>query len=283
MNKGIVVLGLAAVLAAVCLSSSGQTASRPAGTGTASAATSSAPAVDPNVLAILKLQENARAKFPIVQWDLDYLVELLQVADTEVRKGYIVLQLENDKQSAAFRIHFDSLKLGNGPVRKQATDYVFDGEWLTVRKELAKSGQMSRYQVAPPGQKIQPLQLGKGPFPIPYGQSSDDVIKFFNATTRSLKDGEPKDSLYLRLAVRPDKKEEMSVKWLEVWVDKNTGLPVKMIAMDRAEANKSTIVFSNTKTPDKLPADTFVLPKPPPDWEYTVEPFKAKPADNSGK
>jgi hypothetical protein len=250
----------------------GQNATAPAASASAPAATSAA--ADPAVMAILKLQEDASHKFPCLQWKLDYVVDLL-AGDTEARTGFVAVQLEAANRSAAFRLHFDTLRLGEGPVRKEPTDYIFDGQWFTSRKEVLK--QMIRYQVAPPGQKVQPLQLGKGPFPLPFGQSADDVLKYFRAFTRPTKADEPKDSLYLRLIVRPDlpaeEKAKLSVQSLEIWIDKTNGLPVKMTALDKSD-NKSTVIFKDMKTPDNLPPDTFQLPNPPADWEYRVETLK---------
>lgn len=258
------------VLWALCLQ--GQNAPAPAASASAPAATSQA--ADPAVMAILNLQEDAARKFPFLQWTLDYTVDLL-AGDTEARTGSVAVQFEAPNRPAAFRIHFDTKKLGNGPMVKEPTDYIFDGQWFTSRKEVVK--QMIRYQVAPPGQKVQPLQLGKGPFPLPFGQSADDVLKYFRAFTRPLKAGDPKDSLYLRLIVRPDLPEEekakLSVQSLEVWIDKTNGLPVKMTALNKSD-DKSTVLFKDMKTPDQLPADTFQLPTPPKDWEYRVETLK---------
>ncbi|MCK4625862.1 MAG: outer membrane lipoprotein carrier protein LolA, partial [Phycisphaerae bacterium] len=235
--------------------------------------TTSAPAVDPKVMAILKRLEAAGDKYPNITAKIDYKVDMLQTGDTESRTGKVYYQGPTEKESAKFRIHFDTLRQGKGPKIKDVVDYAFDGEWLTVRKERIK--QMSRYQVARPGKKVNPLQLGKGPFPVPFGQKAQAVIKHFHPSTRPAKKTAPKNTDYLKLTTRRQYRKEFSVVWLEMWVDRKTGLPVKIVTEDRSE-NRTTVLFKDTKTPKSFPKKTFDLPRPPAGWEYHVEKYKGQ-------
>ncbi len=262
--------------------------------------TTSAPAVDPAVMAILKRLEAAGEKYPNITANIDYKVDMLQTGDTESRTGRVYYQGPTEKTPAKFRIHFDTLRQGKGPKIKDVVDYAFDGAWLTVRKERIK--QMSRYQVARPGEKVNPLQLGKGPFPVPFGQKADTVIKHFRPTTRPTRntgvslvdrstgvspvkkhgrDGhatlktDPKDTDYIKLTTRRRYRKEFSVVWLEMWISRKTSLPVKIVAEDRSE-NQTTVIFKDTKTPKSFDKKIFTLPRPPAGWEYHVEKFKGR-------
>jgi protocatechuate 3,4-dioxygenase beta subunit/outer membrane lipoprotein-sorting protein len=235
--------------------------------------TASAPAVDPKVMAILKRLEAAGGKYPNITADIDFKVDMLQTGDTESRTGKVYYQGPGEKEPAKFRIHFDTLRQGTGPKIKDVVDYAFDGAWLTVRKERIK--QVSRYQVARPGEKVNPLQLGKGPFPVPFGQKADTVIKHFRPTTRPSKKTDPKDTDYIKLTTRRRYRKEFSVVWLEMWIDRKTSLPVKIVAEDRSE-NQTTVIFKDTKTPKSFDKKIFTLPRPPAGWEYHVERFKGQ-------
>ena len=39
-------------------------------------------------------------------------------------------------------------------------------------------------QVAEAGQKVNPFEIGRGPFPLPFGQKTADVLKNFDVSTR---------------------------------------------------------------------------------------------------
>ncbi len=233
--------------------------------------TISAPAVGPKVMAILKRLEAAGEKYPNITAKIDFKVDMLQTGDTESRTGKVYYQGPSEKESAKFRIHFDTLRQGKGPKIKYVVDYAYDGEWLTERKERIK--QMNRYQVALPGEKVNPLQLGKGPFPVPFGQKAQAVIKYFRPTTRPVKKAAPKNTDYIKLTTRRQYRKEFSVVWMEMWVDRISGLPVKIVTEDRSE-NVKTIVFKKIAMPKSFDKKIFTLPRPPAGWEYHVERFK---------
>jgi outer membrane lipoprotein-sorting protein len=226
------------------------------------------------VEAILKQLEAAAGKFPALVADMQYHAKLTQLGDVEERQGKVYWLAGTKAEPPKFRIHFDTLKQGDDPKArtiKNVEDFVFDGEWFTVRKERTK--QMTREQVAAPGEKVTALELGKGPFLVPFGQKADDVARIYVVTTRPLKEGEPANTDYLKLVARPGQK--VDIVWAELWVDKTTGLPVKIVAQDKSE-NVTTVIFKNIQTPGTLPKDTFNLPVPAraDGWEFNVNPFK---------
>lgn len=226
-----------------------------------------AAAADPAVMAILQRLEAASTRFPTLSADLDYHADLTQLGDTEDRKGRVYYQADAGAEgNGRFRVHFDTIRQGEGPKTSNIEDYVFDGQWLTIRKEKVK--QMTRRQVAPPGGKVAALQLGEGPFPIPFGQKADNVLKFFTVTTRATQAGDPADTDYLKMVIKPGRKEDLKTESVEMWVQKATGLPVKIVTKDTSE-NITTVVFGGIKT-DKLPEETFNMPQPPAGWEYHV-------------
>jgi outer membrane lipoprotein-sorting protein len=223
-----------------------------AGTNPSTPATASAPAVDPQVAELLARIEAAGNEYKTIRAELELSVP------------------------AKFRFHFDTLTQGGSPAKKEPLDYAFDGLFLTVRKEKLK--EMTRYQVAAEGQKIEPLRLGQGPFPLPFWQKAEDVKKYFTVATRPAAAGEPKDTVYLRLSTRDEYKKEMNFDRLEMWLDAKTLLPAKFITVElRGSKNVTTVTLTNATTNKEVDPKLFDLPRPTePGWTYRVEPLEKK-------
>jgi hypothetical protein len=248
--------------------------------------TASAPAIDPRVAGLLAKCEAAGNEHKTIRANLNLSVEDKQLGDTEERTGWLAYQKDQEKtaaqagSSAKFRIRFDTRAQGNGPKKVETEDYAFDGYYFTVKKEQIK--EMTRYQVATEGQKIEPLRLGHGPFPLPFGQKAEDVKKYFEVTTRAVRPeaGEPKDTEYLRLATRDEYKKEINFVTLEMWLDPKTHLPMKFITAERnpkAVTNKkvTTVTLTDTTTNKEVDPKDFDLPRPTePGWNYRVEPLE---------
>jgi hypothetical protein len=248
-----------------------------------SSPTASAPAVDPRVAGLLAKCEAAGDQYKTIRAELVLTAQDKELGDTEERTGWLAYKKDEektDKQEASpakFRIHFETLSQGNdSPKKLEPVDYAFDGLFLTVEKHKLK--EMTRYQVAAEGQKIEPLRLGKGPFPMPFGQKAEDVNKYFVATTRPVRPeaGEPKDTEYLRLVTREEYKKEINFVTLEMWLDPTTHLPVKFISAERGNKKVTTVTLTNTTTNKEVDPKLFDLPKPPSDWNYRVEPLEKK-------
>jgi hypothetical protein len=241
---------------------------------TTSAPVSTAPTkqVDPAATKILQRLEAAGKKYPCITADLHYREVMGQIGDTEERTGWVSYQAETKDSPAKFRIHFKTIRQGDGRPVKNVEDYVFDGEWFTMRK--VNTEQHHKLQL-PPEEKIEAVELGKGPFPVPFGQKAETVLKHFDVKTRPPVKTDPPKTDYLRLVARPRQERRLDVEWLELWV-RADGLPVKIVAED-ASKNRKTVEFKNIVTPKSLPKNTFDLPRPPPDWDYQVKRWEGTP------
>jgi len=253
-------------------------ASQPAATATTTTTPTTATvpdaAISPEAMKVLVLLEQAAAKHPRISADVDYHVESPQTGDSERRTGKALYQGRTKSEPEKFRISFKTLQQGKGRKYKRVVDYAFDGQWLSERK--AKIKQLTRYQVALPGQKSAPLRLGKGPFPNPFGQKVADMIEYFVPSTRPTGKEDPKDTYYIKLIPRRRHRKDLDVTQVEMWVQRKTGLPIKIVATDKSE-NVTTVIFTNIKHPKSIPAKEFSLPKPGFGWKYKVVPLKDGP------
>ncbi|MGB0715221.1 MAG: LolA family protein, partial [Phycisphaerae bacterium] len=58
--------------------------------------------------------------------------------------------------------------------------YLFDGRWLWEAQSRLK--QVTRYEYVKPGEKVDFFDLDRAPFPLPFGQKRDKILKHFDVT-----------------------------------------------------------------------------------------------------
>ena len=235
--------------------------------------------VDPAVEAVLDRMEAAGAKFRTLTADIQY--EELDVAfeDLTVHTGQVYYSKDPaGKRPANFRIHFDRIKQGR--VRRRADrDYVFTtdekGQWFIYRD--GKTKQWRKHQVAPPGKPQDALKLGKGPFPVPFGQKKADVLRLFTVTIRKPTGKDPKGTTCLLLVPRKKAAEDLTVLKIEMWVNKD-GLPEKIRTEEGSDdvvETEKTAIFDKINTKARLKAGVFDLRAPSvgSGWEVEIKPL----------
>jgi len=243
------------------------------------------PAVSPAVEKALDAVEAGRLKFHSLTADVRYTEEEVTFGERTAYLGRVYYQRDpKSTRPGRFRIHFDQIVNG----RKKAPedrDYVFfsdkKGQWLITRNARIK--QQVKYQVAPPGDTTDPLELGRGPFPVPFGQRKAKVLSLFDVTTRDPQSADPKGTIYLKLVPRPKATKRLKVRWIELWV-KPDGLPVQIRTEDTTGETRKTALFTKIAKNPKLTDKDFDLPNPPRDWEYRIEPLpKADTSTPAGR
>lgn len=231
---------------------------RPTATTRPATATTSTTAVDPAVLKILADQQAAGRKYPTIRAELTMRVVDRRVGDSEQRTGWVAYRKADSTGPAKFRVHFDTLQQGKGPKRREELDWAFDGRWLS--KAQPRIRQIHRFQVVADGAKAEPMKLGTGPLPLPFGQRTDEVLKYYHATTRPPTKGDPANSVYLKLTARKEHFRDLDAIRLEMWLDNKTHLPVKIVATDKRR-KVTTVTFKNIETNVKFDAaKMFELP-----------------------
>lgn len=276
MKQSVLILLVAACVTCSCATAQPTTkpADKPAPAATPAPA--SQPAVDAAALAILDRLEKSGDKYATLRADITYHVHMVQVDDTEERTGYVAYQRKVEKTDKTegsptkFHIQFQTLKLGEGAKTTEKVDYAFDGMWLTVAKHRIKN--MTRYQVAAKGETVEPLRIGRGPFPLPFGQKTADMLKHFRAVTREARESDPPGSDYLLLIPHATRAKDLSFVRLEMWIDRTTDLPIRVVSKDKSK-NVTTVDFRNIQTDVKFKDSEFLLRKPF-GWKMRVEPLE---------
>ena len=261
LSTAVVVLAAVAACAQVRPAAPAKPATRPAGN-----------TPSPAIMKILTALEAAGTRHATIQADVDYLIDRMLTGETEQRTGYVKYQKRTAETPDKFRIHFETLRMDEGRKLKSVVDYAFDGMWMTVVKHRLK--QVTRYQVAAKGERVQPLRLGKGPFPLPFGQDVKDILEYFKVTQpkRKASGKDPKGADYLKFTTLRAHRRDVNVVWIEQWIDRTTHLPVKIVAYDKSR-NKTTVVFSNVKSGVKFDKDVFVF-RQPRGYRLQIEPLR---------
>ena len=223
--------------------------------------------------------ESAGKTTKTIRADLTYKTVNTSLGDSEYRTGWVAYQSKQTIKSgdktttspAMFRVHFETMRLGRGKTTKSPVDYAYDGKNLTVAR--AKNKVITRFQMPPGNNAADMMRLGKGPMPLPFGQKTADMVKYFICTNRPTRATDPVDTVYLSLVPRKEHAKELSTLYIHLWVSTKTHLPVKIVTRDKTK-NIITSTFNKTVTNQAIKKSLFAIPKPL-GWKLIVQPFKS--------
>ena len=172
------------------------------------------------------------------------------------------------------RVTFDQKAEGrfNKP---EKLEYLLDGGWL-VDRDYRRSIEVKR-QVLRPGEKINLLKLGEGPFPLPIGQPKDEVHREFDVSKGDPALEGPKGAPHVALKPREGTRLARKFAQIDVWVDPQTQMPVRIEVLDVNQVTRRTTELKNIRVnPDPALGDKdFTLPKIDESaWELHTEPFE---------
>lgn len=146
---------------------------------------------------------------------------------------------------ARFRATFDQRE-EDGTIYPDKLEYVYADGKLLDRNYHSKV--QTTYQVARPGEKVNLLKLGEGPFPLPIGQKPQDVYANFSVQhIPPAKDDPPGQTTHLQLTPKPDTSLARHFKTIDVWVDHASDMPVRIETMDVNQTEDRKTDFTNVK------------------------------------
>src|SRR5688572_23553537 len=175
---------------------------------------------------------------------------------SSTRKGKVWHQRQGEDDSR-IRVVFDTRE-DEENVYDEKLEYMLDDGWLLDR-DFKKKIEVRR-QVLKPGEKLNLLKLGEGPFPLPIGQDKKEVKRLFDVTKIAPADGDPPASVHLQL--KPKKGTEFAKKFdlMDVWVDEKSEFPVR-IDMTTQASFKSTALTNLKVNPDPALTDADFTPE----------------------
>lgn len=169
-------------------------------------------------------------------------------------------------ESPRMRVTFDKRE-ANGRAVDEKVEYLLKGPDLIERTYRTKS--QITHHVLRPGEKLNLLKLGEGPFPLPIGQKKEDVHAMFEVKKIDLKQGDSANTIHLQLIPKPSTRFERKFKTLDVWVDLKDNMPRRIETLDRNETTVRTTDLSDVQINPKLSDSEFTLPPIDGDWNLT--------------
>jgi len=129
------------------------------------------------------------------------------------------------KPNPHFLIHFEKTE-ADGVLGKQEW-YLFDGQWLYQAVE--RIAQVTKQEVARSGMEFDLFDLEKAPFPVPFGQKRETILRNFNVTLASPATGDPPRTDHLICVPKPDSRLYRKYERLELFVHRDIHLPSRIV------------------------------------------------------
>jgi len=170
---------------------------------------------------------------------------------------------------ARMRVLFDKKLFGDKPQAGAKVEYTLDEGWLTDR-DYKRKVEIKR-QVLKPGEKINLLKLGEGPFPLPIGQPREEVLKMFDVKKIAAAPGDPADTVHLELAPKANSQFARKFKKIDTWVETKTSFPRRIATLDKSEAETRTTDLTNIQVNVGVKDDAFVLEDVGAGWTRKTE------------
>jgi hypothetical protein len=221
--------------------------------------------------AVLDRLEKAGAKISDIRSDLIFETFNTVLEDRITKTG--LLLYKKQKPNAMFLVRFDRVSQG-GVTSDNREWHLFDGRWYTEARWAVH--QVIRREVVREGEEINPFELGKGPFPLPFGQKKAEMQRLFDIRLVPPSAGDPKSCTHLECL--PKAGTEMADKYraLHLYVSERLDLPVKIVA-DQTDDNIVTVVFDKLELNPGVAGSAFLLPPETKGWDVETEALPPEP------
>jgi outer membrane lipoprotein-sorting protein len=178
--------------------------------------------------------------------------------DTTTNSGKIWYQAKGAGDSR-IRVIFDTRKVGNRVDPNARREYVLDNGILTELDYKHKL-RIDR-QVLKPGEKMNLIKLGEGPFPLPVGQAKEDVKKLFDVKKIDPAKDDPEGTAHLQLIPKKGTQFARKFKKLDVYVDNKTNFPRRIDTEDKNGLTVRKTELTDVKVNPGVGDKDFELPK----------------------
>lgn len=161
-----------------------------------------------------------------------------------------------DDGAVRMRIVFDR-KILDGRVIPEKIEYLLKDGWLTDRDYNSRI-EINR-QILRPGEQIDLLKLGEGPFPLPIGQDPAEVHRQFDIEQREPGEDAPDNTLHLHLAPKTGTDMARRFSTLDFWIDRQSHMPILIVSMDQNMAGVQTTRLTDLHVNEGIDDKQFVL------------------------
>jgi outer membrane lipoprotein-sorting protein len=188
--------------------------------------------------------------------------------DATLRTGKIWYQAGENPR---IRVLFEKRE-SNKKITDDKIEYLLSGRDLIDRTYSTKREVMRH--ILKPGEKMNLLKLGEGPFPLPIGQKKEDVHANFEVKKMEPAKSDPPGTVQILLSPKPATRLARRFKSINVWVDLKDHMPKKIETLDTNETTIRSTELTNVQINPTLTDADFTLPKvSADDWQLMEEAF----------
>lgn len=188
--------------------------------------------------------------------------------DSATRTGKVLYE---SAPNSRIRVTFDKRE-ANKKITEDKVEYLLSGADLIDRTYRTKT-QVTR-KILKPGEKLNLLKLGEGPFPLPIGQKKEDVHSNFDVKKVEPKKEDPQNTVHLLLNPKAGTRFAKRFAALDVWVDLKDHMPRKIETLDSNQSTIRATELTNVQVNPKLSDADFTLPKVSAnEWQLVDEAF----------
>jgi hypothetical protein len=191
-----------------------------------------------DVEAILTRLEERGNGIKDLRCKVEYTIEDKINLDELTKNGSISFRRAEPHE--VFLILFDKLVQAGIKTTKKEW-YLFKGRWLWEAKESTKS--IIKREIVRPGEKVDLFDLESAPFPIPFGQKKDQILRNFDVKLVPPAAGDPAGTDHLLCIPKPGAALSRDYEKLEFFVSRELHLPVKVVATELGGKKVTTAVF----------------------------------------
>lgn len=257
-------------------------------------------AVRPAVIAsaddLLTALESAGADLRTMQADLRWTKQFGEIAggdEKQIKTGTLYFESRagvtpatgaaSARPTRRFQVDFTTETIDNSQQNKRSS-FIFDGSLFVERQPDEK--QVFRRQVVPPGESIDPLAVGEGPFPIPIGQQRVKILERFEATLVPAGEDFPggqappalRETYQLKLKPKPGTDEAKQFLSVRIWYRTDDLLPRMARTADRDES-VTEVFLTNVRVNQALPEGVFDTSRPP-GWQGDDQEYQREAAES---
>lgn len=263
--------GLFVIIMPIAVAAAAEAASS-APTTQATTTTPAATSGDPKVDRILDQLERRGDEVESIATKLraDFIDVVAEDEQSKIGK----LWFRRDKPNPKFKVIYEKT-LFDGIEREDRHAYAFDGRYLIEQHDQAKT--RIRREIVKEGETIEPFRIGKGPFPLPFGQKKAEILRHFKVSLVRRSPKDPKNTDHLKLIPKKDSSMAEKYEQLHFYIDRDLKLPVRVVAHQRRPGSNQVdeivrVTFNDLEVNPKVTDEMLTIPKPSgKEWHYSEE------------
>lgn len=208
-----------------------------------------------DVAEVLDRVDATGKEFKTIRAQFDYELNQTLYEDVQKRKGNLVYRAPN-----LLRFEFTD---------KPQETFVFDTRTVYHKKDATR--QLILWELRLPDEPpVDSFELGKTPFPLPFGQRKSVVLKHFTVGRDAKEEAADKEKRAV-LALVPKKDTDLARDYTRIllWIDAKRNLPTRARLYDRSE-NITTLDFHHIEINKDVDDKLFTRPPVPGDWEIVT-------------